>query len=358
MQRPADTASSGVAQQPRPAEVARWLAGRQWPVHPLTPGRKTPVANCRQCRTRSHEPSNCPCHARGLWCHSFHSATTELARIEAWWGRTPSAGVGVSCGPAHLVVLDVDAHAAQVPARELLLPGIGIPEQIDLAGLASGFDTLALLAAYRQEPNPAEDESTLRVRTPSGGLHIWYVNSEPAVRYRSSTGSSPRTALAWQVDVRAHGGYVVAPSTRTTAGVYTPLGTTRDPAPLPAWLAAELRRTGHVIQAPPVPTPRSHRQARPLRTGAPQALLQSFIETVRECADQAEGTGFTEKLNRAAYTAGGLVGAGHLNQAEARQCLTEAAHYARPHQIRRSESIIDAALSAGASRPFHPKGLA
>lgn len=359
MQRPADTASFGIAQQPRPADVARWLAGRQWPVHPLAPGRKTPAANCEQCRVRSHDPSSCPCHAQGKWCHGFHSATTDLALVDAWWSREPRAGVGVSCGPAHLVVLDVDAHAAQVPDRDRLLPGIRIPEQVDLAGLASGFDTLALLAAYRQKPDPAEDESTLRVRTPSGGLHIWYVNSEPAVRYRSSTGSSPRTALAWQVDVRAHGGYIVAPTTRTAAGVYTPLGAVREPAPLPAWLAAELRRTGHVTpRVSPVPGPRPHRPARTPRSGGAQAFLRPLIETVRACAAHAEGTGFTEKLNRAAFTAGGLAAAGHLNQAEARQELAEAAHYARPHQNRRNETIIDAALSAGASRPFHPKGLA
>ncbi|MFF3934218.1 bifunctional DNA primase/polymerase [Streptomyces hirsutus] len=358
MQRHADTASFEVAQPPRPADVARWLAGRQWPVHPLAPGRKTPAANCEQCRIRSHAPSECPCHARGLWCHGFHSATTDLARIDAWWSREPRAGVGVSCGPAHLVVLDVDAHAAQIPNRDRLLPGIPIPDQVNLDGLASGFDTLALLAAYRQQQDPAQDDTTLRVRTPSGGLHIWYLNPEPRVRYRSSTGSSPRTALAWQVDVRAHGGYIVAPATRTSAGVYTPLGSVREPAPLPAWLAAELTRTGHVIQTSPVPDLRPYSTGRRPQTGAAQALLQPLIETVRECAAHAEGTGFTEKLNRAAYTAGGLAGAGHLNQAEARQELAGAAHYARPHQTRRSETIIDAALSAGASRPFHPKGLA
>jgi len=266
----------------------------------------------------------------------------------------------VSCGPAHLVVLDVDAHASQVPDRSRLLPGIRIPKQVNLTGLASGFDTLALLAAYRQEPNPAEDERTLRVRTPSGGLHIWYVNPDPAVRYRSSTGSSPRTALAWQVDVRAHGGYIVAPTTRLPAGTYTPLGAVRDPAPLPAWLAAELTRTGHDMQASPVPVSvlRSGGHARVPRTGAAQALLRSLIETVRDCVAHAEGTGFTEKLNRAAFTAGGLARAGHLNHAEARQELAEAAHYARPHQNRRNETIIAAGLSAGARRPFHPKGLA
>lgn len=359
MQRHADTASSGVAQPPRPADVARWLAGREWPVHPLAPGRKTPAANCELCRTRSHDPAQCPCHAQGLWCHGFHSATTNFALIESWWTREPRAGVGVSCGPAHLVVLDVDAHAAHVPDRDRLLPGISIPDAVNLDGLASGFDTLALLAAYRQEQNPAEDDTTLRVRTPSGGLHIWYLNPEPRVRYRSSTGSSPKTALAWQVDVRAHGGYIVAPATRTSAGVYTPLGSVREPALLPAWLATELTRTGHVIQSAPIPAPRPRNSAGPRpRADAAQALLQPLIETVRECAAQAEGTSFTEKLNRAAYTAGGLVGAGHLNQAEARQELAEAAHYARPHQTRRSETIIDAALSAGAARPFHPKGLA
>ncbi|MFC1233047.1 MULTISPECIES: bifunctional DNA primase/polymerase [Streptomyces] len=358
MQRHADTPSSEVAQPPRPADVARWLAGRQWPVHPLAPGRKTPAANCEQCRIRSHSPSGCPCHTRGLWCHGFHSATTDLARIDAWWSREPRAGVGVSCGPAHLVVLDVDAHAAQIPDRDRLLPGIPIPDQVNLDGLASGFDTLALLAAYRQQQDPAQDDTTLRVRTPSGGLHIWYLNPEPQVRYRSSTGSSPRTALAWQVDVRAHGGYIVAPATRTSAGIYTALGSVREPAPLPAWLAAELARTGHVIRKSPVPAPPSHSIGRHLRTGGAQALLQPLVETVRECAAHTEGTGFTEKLNRAAYTAGGLVGAGHLDQAEARQELLEAAHYARPRQTRRSETIIDAAFSAGASRPFHPKGLA
>lgn len=358
MQRHVDTAPPGVVQPPRPADVARWLAGRQWPVHPLAPGRKTPAANCERCRGRSHEPSQCPCHAEGRWCHGFHSATTDVARIDAWWAREPRAGVGVSCGPAHLVVLDVDAHAAQVPERDRLLPGIRIPEQVDLGGLASGFDTLALLAAYRRQQNPAEDESTLRVRTPSGGLHIWYTNPDPTTRFRSSAGSSPRTALAWQVDVRAHGGYIVAPATRTPAGVYTPVGPVREPAPLPAWLAAELTRTGHVIRAsaPPaqLPPPRTRRP----RSGAVQGLLQPLVDGVRECAAHSEGTGFTEKLNRAAYTAGGLAAAGHLNQDEARQQLSEAAHYARPHQARRSETIIDAALSAGASRPFHPQGLA
>ncbi|MBM9624487.1 bifunctional DNA primase/polymerase [Streptomyces zhihengii] len=338
--------------------MARWFAAQQWPVHPLAPGRKTPIANCESCRTRSHEPAECPCHPEGRWCHGFHSATTNPATIDRWWALEPRAGIGVSCGPAHLIVLDVDAHAAQVPARARLLPGIPIPDRVNLDGLASGFDTLALLAAYRREQNPAEDATTLRVRTPSGGMHVWYTNPRPEIRYRSSTGSSLKAALAWQVDIRAHGGYIVAPTTRTSAGSYLPLGAVRRPASLPAWLAADLERTGHVVQSVPFPRSRQRIRSRSPQLDAARALLQPLLEAIRECGARAEGTSFTEKLNRAAYTAGGLASAGHLDQDNVRHQLVDAARYARPHQDRRSEMIIDAALAAGASRPFHPKGLA
>ncbi|MGW2975521.1 bifunctional DNA primase/polymerase, partial [Streptomyces mirabilis] len=234
--------------------MARWCASQGWPVHPLAPWQKTPAANCEQCRRDRHVVSACPCPAAGRWCHGFHAATTSAAQIDAWWTAQSRFGVGVSCGPADLVVIDVDAHAADVPDRGRLLPGIPIGPEVTLTGLATGFDTLALLAALRGEPSPADDTQTLRVRTPSGGLHIWYRNPDPGTRYRSSVGSSPRTALAWQVDVRSDGGYIVAPTTRTTAGTYIPVGEARHPAPLPGWLAADLARTGHV-PSPKAPQP-------------------------------------------------------------------------------------------------------
>ncbi|MFX4295190.1 bifunctional DNA primase/polymerase [Streptomyces bohaiensis] len=349
---------------PAPVQAARWLAARGLPVHPLAPGRKTPAANCTDCRDRSHPPADCHCHAAGRWCHGWHSATTDQTLITQWWEHEPAFGVGVACGPADLVVLDVDAHTTGVPDRGRLLPGIPIPDQVNLAGLASGYDTLALLAAYRRRPDPANDTGTLRVATPSGGLHIWYRNPHPTVRYRSSTGSSTKTALAWQVDIRAHGSYIVAPGTRTAAhgttraGHYRPLGSCREPAPLPGWLAAELTRTGHT---PPPPAPPRARQHHADRAPAPRgaepalALLHPHLDTITACATTPEGAAFTEKLNRAAYTAGGLCAAGHLDTDHTRTLLTDAAHHARPHQIRRNETIIDAALTAGARRPLHLK---
>nr|WP_257042203.1 bifunctional DNA primase/polymerase [Streptomyces sp. TLI_55] len=332
-------------------------------MHPLSPGRKTPVGNCSACSTTRHEPASCPCLPAGRPCHGFHAATTDAALLERWWEVTPAAGVGVACGPAGLVVIDIDAHQVSVADRAHLLPGITIPEQVELGGLASGFDTLALLAAYRGQTDPAQDEGTLRVRTPSGGLHVWYRNPDTSIRYRCSTGSGRNTALAWQVDVRAEGGYIVAPGTRTPQGVYRAEGTVRRPALLPEWLREELRRTGHVIEDQPraeaaagpspvnIPAARGGR-----RPGAAHQVIDPLIAVVAECAAAPQGTGFTEKLNRAAYTAGGLVGAGHLEHDVIRDRLVRVAHYARPWQQSRNEKIVDDALAVGSVRPLHLKG--
>lgn len=231
--------------------TARWCASRGWPVHPLTPGRKTPAGNCPRCREARHSHHRCDCREAGRWCHGFHAATLDRAQIDQWWSHTPDFGVGIACGPAGLVVIDVDAHQQPLPDRHHVLPGIPIPEGVDLRGLANGYHSLAVLAALRGVASPADDVSTLRVQTPSGGLHVWYKATDGR-RWQCSTGSGGGRALAWQVDVRAHGGYIIAPGTTTSAGTYTPLGTTREPAPLPTWLAQELERTGH-LPAPSVP---------------------------------------------------------------------------------------------------------
>lgn len=343
---------------PRSVATARWCAEQGWPVHPLAAGRKTPAGNCDTCRHPGHTHRGCDCAAAGRWCHGFHAATRDADRIDHWWGRNPSLGVGVSCGPAGLVVIDIDAHPQSLPARERLLPGIPIPEQVDLTGLAHGFHTLAVLAALRGAPDPAADETTLRVRTPSGGLHVWY-RAPDARQWQCSTGSSSRRALAWQVDVRAHGGYIIAPGTTTRAGNYTVLGTVRSPAVLPAWLAQELERTGHVLpeRLPgPRPVPPRALQAVIAAGGgrkSPLGVLGFVLAEVTACAAVAEGAGFSEKLNRASYTAGGLVTAGHLTHEQAEQILQSAASVARPGQGPRAARIIRSGMTAGTRRPLY-----
>ncbi|MEV6385876.1 bifunctional DNA primase/polymerase [Streptomyces sp. NPDC051773] len=350
---------SGVA---RSLATARWCAEQGWPVHPLAPGRKTPAGNCAACRRAGHTHVGCACHAEGRWCHGFRAATLDEARIEQWWGAHPGLGVGVSCGPAGLVIIDVDAHEKRLPDRDRLLPGIRIPAGVDLTGLANGFHTLGLLAALRGVTHPADDETTLRVRTPSGGLHVWYLASH-GHRWQCSTGSSGSRALAWQVDVRANGGYIVAPGTLTESGAYTPVGAARKVAPLPGWLARELERTGHLPSANP-PARRSvpprARQA-VLAAGGRSIVdraLASVLAEVAACAAVPEGAAFSEKLNRAAYTAGGLVATGQLGQDEAETLLRQVAEQARPGQRRRYGAVIRSGLSAGRRRPLTPGGRA
>lgn len=340
--------------------VAQWCATAGWPVHPLAPGRKTPAGNCRACTEKGHSHLDCPCISAGRWCHGFHAATTDPDRIRNWWSCRPAPGVGVACGAAGLIVLDVDAHAHSLPRRDRLLPGIPIHDHVDLVGLQNGFHTLAILAALRGAPDPAEDEQTLRVRTPSGGLHVWYQAGADHT-WLCSSGSSMSRALAWQVDVRSTGGYIVAPGT-TTDGTYIPLGACRTPAPLPDWLVQDLTRTGHLEDTPPATraspfrrTPSRARQVVAAAGGGRDAatrVLETVLAEVAACATATDGTGFSDKLNRAAFTSGGLVAAGHFPQTGAEEALLAVAEHARPGQHRRSLPIIRSGLNAGARRPL------
>ncbi|WP_370102312.1 bifunctional DNA primase/polymerase [Streptacidiphilus sp. MAP12-20] len=335
---------------------------------PLTPGRKTPARNCAACRAPGHTHEGCSCLREGRWCHGFHAATLDRDVIERWWGGNPAFGVGVACGPAGLVVIDIDAHQQPLPERTRVLPGIAIGDGVDLTGLASGFHSLAVLAALRGALDPAEDSATLRVRTPSGGMHVWY-RTRPGQHWLCSTGSGSGRALAWQVDVRAHGGYIIAPGTSTRAGTYTPVGPSREPALLPDWLVGELERTGHLVAAhqaaPSAPAPAAAvsltrpapraQQAAGAAGGARRAttaVLTGLLADVAGCAAVREGAGFSEKLNRAAYTVGGLVAAGHLSHGEAERVLEAVARVARPGQERRYRPIIHGGLRAGSARPL------
>lgn len=301
--------------------------------------------------------------AAGRWCHGFHAATLDPARVEQWWGSRPALGVGVACGPAGLVVIDVDAHGAQPPVRERLLPGVPVGPGVDVSGVVSGFHTLAVLAALRDAPDPVSDTGTLRVRTPSGGMHVWY-RVPDGRRWLCSVGSSTGRALAWQVDVRAYGGYIVAPGTVTQDGTYRPVGAVREPAVLPSWLAEELERTGHLEAEPPaaaagvLPPPRARQAVVAAGGGRNRAerTLTGLLAEVAACAAAASGMGFSEKLNRAAYTAGGLVAAGHLSNPDAERLLAEAARAARPGQERRALQIIRSGLGAGMRSPLYLEG--
>ena len=110
--------------------------------------------------------------------HGYQDATTDPRRIDEMWQRCRTANIGIATGASGLVVIDIDCKH-----------GINGWEAFD--------DCLERLGEL---PGP-----TRMASTPSGGAHIYF--REPAGGdIRNSAGR-----LGPGLDVRAHGGYVVAP---------------------------------------------------------------------------------------------------------------------------------------------------
>ncbi|MFC9464152.1 DUF6461 domain-containing protein [Streptomyces coelicoflavus] len=135
-----------------------------------------------------------------------------------------------------------------------------------------------------------------------------------------------------------------------------------EPAVLPVWLEQELERTGHLSAAAvpaPRPVPLRAQQAVLAAGGAhtgSQGVLAAVLAPVEACGRVSEGAGFSDALNRAAYTLGGLVAAGRIGEEAARRALRESAAAARPGQERRAEGIISSGLSAGREHPLPSRG--
>ena len=140
-----------------PALTARRLTEAGIPVFPCGAGGKRPLPGSS----------------------GFHDATTNPSQVADWWGRFPNANVAIPTGKASgVVVVDVDVH--------------GI----------NGFEAFGRARAAGLLPVPLAV-----VRTPSGGMHLYYP-AHDAVEQRS-----------WQagkvgIDCRGDGGYIIVPPSR------------------------------------------------------------------------------------------------------------------------------------------------
>jgi Bifunctional DNA primase/polymerase, N-terminal len=174
----------------REAALAHARAGR--PVFPCHTARAA-TGRCSCGRAACPDVGKHP-----LVAHGFKDATTNVASIEQWWTRWPHANVALRTGEGSCVdVLDVDPHHG-------------------------GLDALRLL---EEEHGPLPP--TWRVRTGSGGLHIYFWH---CAGLSNSTGR-----IGEGLDVRADGGYaLLPPSVHRTGRRYTWI-TAPDGGPLAPW---------------------------------------------------------------------------------------------------------------------------
>lgn len=262
----------------RPALLRAALAAaeRGWPVIPLRPRSKVPAL---------HGERRCP---RTGDCADGHRtfeqrATTDSARIERCWATGPF-NVGIATGPAGLLVVDLDT----------LKP----TDEKDTPDGAANFAALCERAGHAV---PA----THRIRTPSGGQHL-YFTAPPGSRFTNTTGT-----LTPKVDTRAWGGQVVAPGSETPQGPYAVL----DNSPvtnLPEWLQKALTAPQRPATAPILPT-----LARDTDRYA-AAVLQREVAAV---ATTSEG-GRQAELLRAVRAVGRFVAWGDLDRATVEAAFT------------------------------------
>lgn len=289
-------------------------AGRGWHVFPLRPSDKQPLP--RFTDWEAH-------------------ATTDPARIRAFWSRGPAYNVAIACGPSGLVVVDLDMpKPGETPPTEWAIPGVN-----------EGADVLAVLAERHGEPLPLD---TFTVTTRRGGMHL-YFTPPPGTVLRNTSGRH-RTGLGWLIDTRAAGGYVVAPGSHVDlpdgAGAYK-VANPAPPAPLPPWLA-------HLLTAPPAPL-----LSAPSVAGTVAdlpAYVQAALKGEAERVTSAVTGGRNHALNKAAYNLGRLAAGGALDAEVAGSVLYEAAavHFCTgPNAFTPADAraTIRSALAAGARNP-------
>jgi hypothetical protein len=257
-------------------------AGRGWPVFPLAPRSKRPAIRDWQNR-----------------------ATCDRDRIRRWWRRHPLHNVGIACGPAGLLVLDLDAAHGPIPipwARR---------------GVTHGRDVLALLAHRAGEPDPVD---TFAVATPRGGEHRYFARP-PGSRLRSTVGARGR-GLGWHVDTRGPGALITAPgSIAVVKGVPVPYAVTWDlpVAVLPGWLLTAL--------TPPPPPRPAGVPVLPVTSRRVAAYVQAAVAA--ECRNVATATEGHRHITvyAAAAALGELHGNGWISHAAITHHLTDAARH-------------------------------
>ena len=181
-----------------PLQAALTYAAHGWavfPCHTIT------SSGCSCGAGDCHSPGKHPITRRGL-----HDASSDRDQLRVWWARNPDANVAIRTGgQSGLVVLDVD------------------PDHDGMRSLRTLVDQYGKMPA-----GP-------RVRTGSGGWHLYFQHPDENIR------NSAGTRLGPGIDIRADGGYVIAPPSHHRSGaVYEWRGLDLDVPRLPDWTLERL----------------------------------------------------------------------------------------------------------------------
>jgi hypothetical protein len=276
-------------------------AAHGWPVFPVHG-----VAE-RRCDCGAPDctsPGKHPLTRRGV-----KDASTEARVVSEWWRRSPRANVALATGRVSgIIVIDVDPPRGERSLARLVVAGYELPE-------------------------------TVTVRTGSGGIHLYF--AAPRLRVGNTAGRLPGVPFELAgVDLRAAGGYVVAPPSAHVSGSrYSWSEDDLEPAPAPAWLAPE--------REAPTSTPPSVKVELPgATTPYGRAALEGEVAELRRAPVGTRN----HTLNRCAFRLGRLVAGGELNQNEVAAVLRSEG-IGRGLTPREIERTIASGLAAGLRHP-------
>jgi hypothetical protein len=210
-----------------------------------------------------------------------HDATMDPDTITRWGARWPNMNIGIATGNG-LVVLDVDPRHG-------------------------GDESLAELE------HEHGDLITLTARTGGGGIHLYLAGELPG-----------RIAFRPGLDLKAAGGYVIAPPSLHVSGhryEWIALGDLPTvPQPVPRWLERA------VAPPPPAYVPSSYLGGHRLRPRGPRYVAAAIEAECVALASAPKGERNTT-LNRAAYTLGRFIAAGDADAGAVRQALSLAGRH-------------------------------
>jgi hypothetical protein len=247
-------------------------AARDWPVFPCQPGQKIPATT-----------------------HGYRDATTNPRQITEWFTRHPGRNLAVATGAPGPDVLDIDQHG---PA------GSGFPALARLrhAGLLYG--------------------ASHYVRTPSGGVHLYF----------TGTGQRSTHLAGHHLDFRSAGGYILAPPSQVNGHPYQLLRATGQHGTLDWAAVTDVLPAGR--QPQPRPRPNQGRDLGPLAVwvaAQTEGNRNSGLYWAANRALEADPAADLSPLAAAARKAG-------LDDTEITRTLNSARRTSRPRSDRQAEA--------------------